>query len=351
MLSEIRLKQFRSYKEQKFTFSPGVNIVIGPNASGKTNLLESVIVVYQGGSYRAPDLELIKHNYEWSRIDALDTNKKTRTVKLTANNKINKEIIIGNKSYQRLSLNNQLPVVLFEPNHLLFLSGSPELRRNYLDEILKQIKPGYKKTLNDYVKTLRQRNALLKSEGAKSNLFPWNVRLSHLGGLIAIARSELIERLNQQVKSIYQAISQDKAIVSLRYQPLVNIDQYESLMMQRLETNQEVDLLRGFTTTGPHREDMEVLVNLKPVIAIASRGENRTIVIALKILEAEIITTEKAKPIILLDDVFSELDATRRQLLVSFIAPYQTLITATEFNNFTKTVTKNTSIINITNNN
>ncbi|MGH7234712.1 MAG: AAA family ATPase, partial [Candidatus Saccharimonadales bacterium] len=131
MIAEIRLQQYRSYLDQSFKFKPGVNIVVGPNASGKTNLLEAVMVVCQGGSYRAPDSELIMHSKNWARIDAL-VDGHPRSVKLMAKPFPSKEFVIDNKGYKLLSSNNQLPVVLFEPNHLLMLSGSPELRRNYL---------------------------------------------------------------------------------------------------------------------------------------------------------------------------------------------------------------------------
>ncbi len=338
MIAEIRLQQYRSYKDKSFNFAPGVNIVVGPNASGKTNLLEAVMVVCQGGSYRAPDNELIMHKKDWARIDAKSENGE-RTVKLMTNPKPNKEFTINNKKLKQLRANDQIPIVLFEPNHLLILSGSPELRRNYLDGILELIKPGYKKTKKDYIKTLRQRNFLLKSGRAKqmSELFPWNVRLSHLGGFIAASRHELTQSLNKDINKAYGHLSNNKDKITLAYKSTVELESYESLLLKKLEADYELDLLRGFTARGPHREDLEVLINNKQPTLSASRGENRSITIALKSLEHDIVKkSTNQSPIILLDDVFSELDENRSHQLTSLIKNSQTIITSTSVNSIKK---------------
>ena len=136
-LLDLRLQNFRSYKDEPFELSPGVNIIVGPNASGKTNLLEAILVLARGSSYRAKDPELVKFGAEWARLDAHDQDGKPRTVKLQChpNGTCRKSFEIDEKVYLRLSQQKSLPLVLFEPNHLLMLSGSPELRRAYLDEI------------------------------------------------------------------------------------------------------------------------------------------------------------------------------------------------------------------------
>ena len=310
-------------------------MIVGPNASGKTNLLEAVMVVCSGKSYRAPDGELINHAKTWARIDA-ETESGTRSVKLTKGPKTLKEFVLNNKTYKRLSLANQLPVVLFEPNHLLMLSGSPELRRNYVDAILDTIKPGYKKTRSDYLRTLKQRNYLLKSGRAtKNNLFPWNVRLSHLGGLIAISRAELTDELNKNISNVYCSLSNKKEKISLNYKPAARLDLYETDLLNKLESSLEQDRTRGFTTNGPHREDLEILINNKPTSYAASRGETRTITIALKTLESEMIKKQLDRsPVILLDDVFSELDERRTRQLAVFLTGHQSIITATDNNDF-----------------
>ena len=338
MIAEIRLQQYRSYIDQTFRFSPGVNIIIGPNASGKTNILEAVMVACQGGSYRASDQELINHEYDWARID-LKLDSSRRSVKLIKQEKTAKQFDIDGKIYKRLGINQQIPIVLFEPNHLLLLSGSPELRRSYLDGILEQIKPNYRKIKNDYLKTLRHRNALLKTPRTQpGDMFVWNVRLSHLGGIIAKQRDELVQELNLQITDQYRAISNDTKEIELVYKHLVDKDQYESALLKKLESNFELDILRGFTGVGPHREDIDVTINHKSINSVASRGEARSLVVALKISEAEIIknVTNQA-PLILLDDVFSELDILRSNLLTNYIGRAQSILTTTNLGNINST--------------
>ncbi len=332
MIAEIRLKNFRSYSEKLFNLSPGLNLVVGPNASGKTNLLEAVMVVCVGNSYRAPDVELIKHNHSWSRIEA-NTEDNLRLVKISHDAlKTNKEFIIKEKTYKRLSLNHQLPIVLFEPNHLLMLTGAPERRRAYLDGLLDQITVGYKKTRNDYLRTLRQRNALLKLPNLTSEqIFPWNVKLSQLGGYIATARTHLINELNSTINETYLRVVGSADKLNLAYLPSVDIDSYESRLFKKLEATIELDCLRGVTSEGPHREDFQININSKPVAYTASRGETRSIAITLKSIEADILTDKlKSEPIILMDDVFSELDSKRTSQLGLFFKHRQSLVTTTD---------------------
>ena len=331
MIAEIRLQQYRSYLDQTFKLQPGVNVVVGPNASGKTNLLEAIMVACQGGSYRAADSELITHNKNWARIDLTTINKDVRTVKITNQHKSDIEFIISGKRLKRLGYNHQLPLVFFEPNHLQLLFGPPELRRNYLDGILDQIKPGYKKNKHDYLKSLRQRNALLKSGQANTdNIFPWNIRLSQLGGFLATSRIGLVKELNEQINVAYRSLSNDTANITLTYSPSVLFDQYESLLLRKLEASYELDNLRGYTAVGPHREDFATKVNNKQVSTVASRGESRTIIIALKAIETDILKNYLSKtPLILFDDVFSELDINRRSGLTKFLMTHQSVITTT----------------------
>lgn len=331
MISKIRLQQYRSYLDQEFELSKGVNIVVGPNASGKTNLLEAIMVVCTGRSYRASDKDLIMGGKDWARIDATHE-KGTRTIKINCQFSPSKELIVDNKIHKRISLNHQLPVVLFEPNDLLMLSGSPELRRRYLDGILEQSVPGYQKTSNDYLKTLRQRNALLKSGQAdNNNIFPWNLWLSQTGNKITTRRVELIEILNKSITESYRRLSKGKEIITLEYKPSVPLIEYGSLLMKKLEHNFNEDVIRGFTTSGPHREDVIIRINNKQPGLYASRGESRSISVALKITEAHYLATKtNTQPIILLDDVFSELDTLRQQTIVRSLKNTQVIITTTD---------------------
>lgn len=347
MITSLRLQHFRSYKDESFECDPGVNIIVGPNASGKTNLLEALLVIARGSSYRAKDSELIRFSEPWARLDA-DTDLGLRTVKIVAGSQTSKTYEIAGKEYKRLSLQNSLPVVLFEPNHLLLLSGAPEQRRAYLDDLLEQTIPNYATMRRNFRRTLAQRNALLKRHKKPTNeeLFPWNLRLSELGALIARRRAELGEIINTSIGNHYHNLSRAATKTEFIYYPQFPIESYESRLMQKFEQDLGADILRGFTAAGPHREDFMVVFDGRPAEETASRGETRTVVLSLKIIELEIL--EKARggrPLLLLDDVFSELDGARRHALTESLQNYQTFITTTDADIVLKSFAQKANII------
>lgn len=347
MITDLRLQNFRSYNDGSFELSQGVNIVVGPNASGKTNLLEAVLVLARGQSYRVKDAELVKFTRSWARIDAdLSTGGK-RTVKIVSE-PATKTYEIEGKHFKRLSLQHSLPVVLFEPNHLQLLGGSPERRRDYLDDLIEQTTAGYANIRRQYRRALAQRNSLLKQPQAssQSQVFPWDVRLSQLAGQIIRARSELTEEINKEITKLYKQISGTKTKVTVAYQNRWPVDNYESQMLKKLEGSFSEDRMRGFTSVGPHREDLEVSFDGRAAQQTASRGEARTAVLALKIIELKIIEAARAQtPLLLLDDVFSELDGRRRHALTDYLAPYQTFITTTDADLVVKNFTKACNVI------
>ena len=349
MLTDLRLQNFRSYIDESFEFSPGVNIIVGPNTSGKTNLLEGVLVLAHGSSYRAKDGELIRFNQSWARLDCNLANSGQRTVKLVADPKPSKTYELDGRVYRRLSLQNSLPVVLFEPNHLQLLSGKPENRRDYLDDLLGQVTPGYSAVRSSYRRTLAQRNAILKQVKLPTQvqLFPWDVRLSELAGQIARARSQLVYQNSSQASTLYKALSGTKTDLNLSYQSAWPAESYQSHLLKTLEASLETDRLRGFTTAGPHRDDLIVLFNGHPAQELASRGELRTAVLVLKLIELQILQVARdgQLPILLLDDVFSELDGKRRHALTDYLAQYQTFITTTDADLILKNITDNTNVI------
>lgn len=347
MITDLRLQQFRSYLDDSFEFSPGVNIVVGPNASGKTNLLEAILVLARGSSYRARDAELISFDKPWARLDANLASSTARTVKIVAE-PLSKVFELTGKTYKRLSLEHSLPVVLFEPNHLLLLSGSPERRRNYLDDLLEQTTPGYSSVRRQYKRALAQRNNLLKqgSRASATLAFPWNVRLSQLAGQIVRARSELTAKIEDEIGGLYRKIAKTKTAVSLHYDSRWQPDSYESHLLKKLETDLGLDRQRGFTAAGPHREDLSVLFDGHAASEVASRGEIRTTVLALKIIELKLLETVRGTtPLLLLDDVFSELDGRRRHTLTDHLTPYQTFITTTDADAVVEHFTKSSHII------
>lgn len=333
MIKSLRLQNFRSFSDRIFEFGPGVNIIVGPNGAGKTNLLEAVLVLAQGSSYRAKDSDLVMIGKPWSRLDGYSEDS-TRTVKISLKPENRKNYETDGKNLKRLNKPNTLPVVLFEPNHLLLFSGGPERRRDYLDNLLEQTMPGYKTVLRQYKRALAQRNRLLKrpTEPSLTEFFPWNIRLSQLAGQIVRARSGLVDELNEEITNTYNELAQGHPNIKLFYESGWTAESYESNLLKKLETTQADDRVRGFTGHGPHREDLLAEFGDRPVQEVASRGETRTLVLSLKILELRLVEAayEGKKPILLLDDVFSELDARRRQALIRYVTTHQTFITTTD---------------------
>lgn len=349
IFTDLRVQHYRSYQDSSFDLGPGVNIVVGPNAAGKTNLLEALMVAAVGKSYRARDPMLIEDDQDWARVDVHTSKNIARTVKLQLDEvgRLQKTFEIDDKIYKRLPTNLKQPTVLFEPNNLNLLHNEPVHRREYVDDLIEQFTPGYNKLRSDYRRVVAQRNSLLKQgRGASSQLFAWNLRLSELASQIVAARSKLIESINQNIADIYNTIANHKNEVSLAYQSSINLDNYASSLLKKLESSLALDMARGFTGSGPHREDIVVYFGDRSAAECASRGETRTLMLALKIIELQLLEKESGtRPLLLLDDVFSELDGSRRKALTNFLKNYQTIITTTDADIVVKHFTHGTTII------
>ena len=333
-LDSIRLVNFRSYRDETFELEKGVNIIVGPNASGKTNLLEAIGIICIGKSHRLKERELIRFSQTWARIDATkDSAARSFKLELLPNEKSRKTFIINNQTSTRLPLPKTSPAVLFEPNHMQLLIGKPGLRRDFLDDLIEQTSLDFGKIRSKYNRVLTQRNTLLKKGpiSAKEQIFPWDIRLSELAGRIVKERSHIISKFNQQINQLYKKLSRAKTNIELVYETTIPVTNFESRYLIALQKNLELDATRGFTTIGPHRDDLGVLVDGHPAMEVASRGEIRTLLLALKIMEVKLVEVSRGqKPILLLDDVFSELDGARRRALTKFLKNYQTFITTTD---------------------
>jgi DNA replication and repair protein RecF len=350
IFTTLRLQNVRSYKDFAIELAPAVNIIVGPNASGKTNLLEAMLVLCGQTSYRAGYGELIAHNKRWARIDG-DTAGGSRVVKLVERDGIiERTYEINDKVKKRLSFADKLPVILFEPEHMRLLTGSPERRRNFVDEILASIQPDFNNLSQKYRRALAQRNCLLKNhhQSNKQQIFAWNVRLSELAGKIVSARVGLIMRLDNALSATYSEIAKTATKVRLQYVSPLSLPTYESALLHKLESSLNNDLAKGFTTYGPHREDITITINKQPAAAVASRGETRTMVIALKLLALDLLEQARnQKPLVLLDDVFSELDGARRHTLTKRLQGYQTIITTTDADMVQKSFMQKVNIISL----
>jgi DNA replication and repair protein RecF len=333
MISSVRLQNFRSYDEASFEFEPGVNIIVGPNATGKTNLLESILVLGSGNSYKARDNELVGINKKWCRVEGFFDGQQRIVKIVNTAERTEKNIEIATKAYKRLSFNLKLPIVFFEPGDLQVITRGPQLRRDLIDGLLVKSRPEYKPLLNKYHRVLAQRNALLKHGAGygQNQLFAWNLRLAELGAKVVEQRCTLIDQINKKISQTYSQVAAHSSSLKLNYQSVFSSDNYATNILKKLEADSKKDYALGFTMYGPHREDIKFFLNDRAVSLTASRGEIRSIVLSIKIFELELIENSRnQKPIMLLDDVFSELDGARRAALVQSLKDYQVIITTTD---------------------
>lgn len=340
MISHIKLTNFRSYKSAIFDFSHKTNIILGKNGAGKTNILEAILFLASGKSYRASDKDLIMYDKNESAITGI-FDERDRSVKF--NREKDKNYLINNSKYKRMQFTNTIPVVLFEPEFMQIIARGPDTRREYFDSLLSRINPSYQTTLNKYKRSLAQRNNLLKTyKFSNEEMFVWNIKLSELGGSIVEARLELINEINKSISKIYSDLASKKQAVEIKYVSKTSTQNYTTNLLKGLENSLAADKEQGFTSLGPHRDDFGFAINGKNASTSASRGENRTLLLAMKIIETKLVKKARGiEPILLLDDVFSELDEQRQGKLIEFLYENQVIITTTTITPLMKGVSGN----------
>ena len=330
ILKTLRVQNFRTHSDFILEIGEKSTLISGANGSGKTSLIEAIYFALQGTSFRSSDKEILRNDgSSWFRIDLKDSKDSLRTIIFNnAVQKSKKQFLVDGNKKARLSANLRIPVVLFEPDDLQLLSGSPTRRRNFLDYFLSQIFPSFQLALTRYNKALKQRNNLLKRDNvSKDELFPWNLMLAEYGAEIISKRQDFLELLNSRIEEVYFEISGVKDEIKIDYLG-EKVSKNEILAI--LSENIERDKILGYTNFGPHKHDIQFIFNKKPAQNVASRGENRSLVLALKFIETDILADLTSKrPIVLLDDVFSELDDDRQKLLTKHFSKYQTIITST----------------------
>lgn len=331
-IRRVAVKNIRSHEDKVVDLSSSTTVLAGSNGAGKTSLLEAVYIGLQGTSFKGSFDDVLRHDTPWWRIDLLLDDETTRSITYDPTRTSGKrQYTINEKKSHRLAPKDKYPVVLFEPEDLRLLHGSPSRRRQFIDHILLQLDPTYSTTLRKYERALKQRNTLLKSGTvSKNDLFVWNITLSEYGAEIIKRRVYATEILNSSLNDHYRNIAQTADTVAVHYSH-TSIDNSSQKLLQELETRVQYDMTVQYTSVGPHRHDIKFLFNDSPALSVASRGEVRSVVLAIKRIEIEMIhKLVGLKPIVLLDDVFSDLDASRQEgLLQDDNSNPQTIITAT----------------------
>ena len=328
IVKRVRITNFRSHEVFELKCWKPTTMISGENGSGKTSILEAMYEVMRGKSFRAVDREIVRRGAEFYRIELeyMDGEKVVVTYDAKTDKK---KFVAGDKTTARLPKKYRYPIVLFEPDDLNLVGASPSHKREYFDRYFAQLSEAYGSSLSRYNKALRQRNELLKREGVRANeLFSWNVMLAKLGTEVLEFRMREVEKINQSLTEVYRSIAENEDEVELRVKSdLARPD--KTRYLRELEGRFEKDRILGHTTFGVHRDNYEFWFNGSEAEGSASRGEVRSIVVALKFIEAEAVCATLGKrPVVLLDDVFSELDETRQKALVKNFKQNQVIITS-----------------------
>lgn len=338
----LEIRDFRNLRETVWRPGPGVNVIWGENAQGKTNLLEALWLFTGSKSFRgARDRELI----------ALEQTEAALSLAFHAESREQQAVIkIASRRTAELNgipqssaslLAGHFCGVVFSPAHLTLVKGGPEERRRFVDAAYCQLRPGYLGSLREYMRALAQRNNLLKDCRGHGDLAMmleiWDQRLAIAGARMLRARSAYIGRLQKAAEEIYRGLSAGKETFCVRYRPagkgleegLGQEDQALSAALYRIfEENRDADIAAGFTTAGPHRDDLEVEIAGLPARVYGSQGQQRSAVLALKLAEATLLRQVTGEqPVALLDDVMSELDASRQDYILNHIHDWQVFVT------------------------
>lgn len=330
-LSRISLQNFRNYQRNEVSFNSDLVLVLGDNATGKTNFLESIYYLSRLKSFRAPDSLLPTFGQEFFSLEAeTDNGNKFEAVSQISPTKKRQLKINGQKTEGGLW--QSFATVLFVPNDLnLFILG-PIFRRKFLDEILSQSDSEYAIDLVSLDHILKQKAALLEqifsSNAGYDQIDFWNQQLIPISLRVTQKRLELVKFFNSKLNQILQGLTGFVDRHEIIYKSIEQLT--EEALAEKLESIKSAEIRSGKNLIGPHRDDFSFLKNEQPNIFNSSRGELRAQIIALKLLQAEYLEIKRDKPVILLDDVFSELDETRRTKLIESLSGYQIIITSTE---------------------
>lgn len=337
----LQVQNFRNYENETIYFSPKTNILVGENAQGKTNLIEAIYFCAIGKSPRINnEKDLINYTSENAKIICnFKTNEGNKKIEIILNKKGKKIVKLNQINILKIAqLIGYLKCVFFSPDELKLIKETPQDRRKFLNTDISQLSKMYFYNLIKYNKILEQRNNLLKNSKTKDEINEtieiWNEQLTEVGSYIILERLKYVERLKKYVTDIHSYLTNNQEKLQISYSNYQKIDKNEikSQFLEQLHESFEKDIKVGYTNIGPHRDDLKFFVNDVDVKSFGSQGQQRTVALSIKLAEVELFKDVMNEyPILLLDDVLSELDENRKERLLSFIQKYQTIITTTKF--------------------
>lgn len=349
-VKELTLSNFRSYEQVTVQFPAGVSALVGSNGQGKTNLVEAIGYIATLGSHRvAGDAPLIKQGHDVAQIKVIASHAEREiTLEIDIiNGRPNRAALNGSPLKRPRDLLGYLNVVVFAPEDLALVKGDPSERRNFLDHTLTALTPRFAGTRSDLDRVLKQRNALLKTAqhaarrsttDVMRTLDAWDAQFAILSAQLVIERRQLVASLMPFTHELYQQVSDDRGPFEMRYEcslpnPPTNDDlsMWESAYLDALRDRRQDEIDRGLTLVGPHRDDLHIDVRGLPVKGYASHGESWSAALTLRLASFELLRRDRpgGDPILILDDVFAELDSKRRRRLVELTTTAeQTIVTA-----------------------
>ncbi|MBR5586419.1 MAG: DNA replication/repair protein RecF [Clostridia bacterium] len=339
-ITGAEFKNFRNYENLKITFSPGINLIYGDNAQGKTNLIEGIYFCSMAKSFKfSPDMGFVTFGKEKGEISTeyISENRK-KVNRIEFEKKKGKKIEVnGVPIKRRIDFIGNLNVVLFSPQDMDTVKESPLYRRKYMDLCAGQLRKKYLSALADYNRTLAQKNKLLKEENAAYTLDIWNEKLAEYGSVIMWFRISLVNRIKEIIKPIFDEISEGREEIKLKYLKTVQFDESGSAdyikeeFLKALNLHKNKEIAEKTCLVGPHRDDLLFYINGKNAKIYGSQGQQKSIVLALKMVQTELFYQQTGQyPVLLLDDITSEFDLKRRGYLMSRLKDKQVIITGTE---------------------
>lgn len=332
-IDKMKLINFRNYECQEIQFNKNINIIYGDNAQGKTNILEAIFLSSFGKSFRtSKEKELIKFGQDKLMVEA-NFQKKDRDGKIRIEIGSKKQITVNGIKIKKLSeLLGNINIVIFTPEDINILKDGPAGRRRFLDMMIGQLRPNYVHNLNLYMQTLEQRNNYLKQikelNKQQEMLEIWDEKLAEYGEKVYLYRKEFVDKIINKINDIHKKITDEKEELKIEY---ISNCSKKSEYLKLLNERRKLDIIKGFTTKGVHRDDFVIYINDREVGVYGSQGQNRTVILSLKLSELNVVYDEIGEyPILLLDDFMSELDEKRRKNFLENIENTQVIITGTD---------------------